>query len=655
MNKKLIKVVAGVCLAGALCAGSMLASGCGWETNIVQGEYHYTNYGVDYGVKVSVEVQTDSKGDRIRKVTIADSGYTQLSPANPDYGWTDENRQNYLDNEQALLNSYRGLYVADVMAMEVVTNAVGEPTGVDKSVVIAGATQSSGRLLLAVQDALKQFGYSVCSGEYSYLNPYNPASARYGIAVKVVMKGETIAKVLVEDSPYTSVSQGWDGASVWNGGLEGLLASYAGRTRSDILSESVAVDENGVPQSVSDSSLLITGATQGSGRLLLAVQNALGTQTVQGETYAGEYHYTNYGVEYGVKVNVTVNGGVITNVAIADSEYTQLSPANPDHGWTDENRQNYLDNEAALLAAYKDKSVAEVLAVGVSVNENGEPAGVPDSSLLISGATQSSGRLLLAVQNALLKIDGYSVREGEYSYSNYGTQYGVKVKVVLNGDVIAGVAIVPGEYTQISSANPDYGWTDENIQNYLNNEAALLAAYVGKSVGAVITMSVSVNEKGEPTGVPDSSLLISGATQSSGRILLAVQDALAGIEDYQIVTGEYHYTNYGVEYGVKVNVAVSDGIVRGVGIAPSGYTQLSPANPDYGWTDEMRAVYLKGEAALLASYAGKSVEDILAMTVSVNEKGEPTGVPDSSLLISGATQSSGRLLLAVQNALGNLA
>ena len=530
MNKKLIKVVAGVCLAGALCAGSMLVSGCGWETNIVQGEYHYTNYGVDYGVKVSVEVQTDSRGDRIRKVTIADSGYTQLSPANPDYGWTDENRQNYLDNEQALLNSYRGLYVADVMAMEVVTNAVGEPTGVDKSVVIAGATQSSGRLLLAVQDALKQFGYSVCSGEYSYLNPYNPASARYGIAVKVVMKGETIAKVLVEDSPYTSVSQGWDGASVWNGGLEGLLASYVGRTRSDILSESVAVDENGVPQSVSDSSLLITGATQGSGRLLLAVQNALGTQTVQGETYAGEYHYTNYGVEYGVKVNVTVNGGVITNVAIADSEYTQLSPANPDYGWTDENRQNYLDSETALLAAY-----------------------------------------------------------------------------------------------------------------------------VGKSVGAVITMSVSVNEKGEPTGVPDGSLLISGATQSSGRILLAVQDALAGIEDYQIVTGEYHYTNYGVEYGVKVNVAVSDGIVRGVGIAPSGYTQLSPANPDYGWTDEMRAVYLKGEAALLAAYAGKSVEDILAMTVSANETGEPAGVPDGSLLISGATQSSGRLLLAVQNALGNLA
>ncbi len=654
-TKKILKITAAACLAGALLSGSLAVAGCGWTTQTVEGEYHYTNYGVDYGVKVNVEIQTDDKGDRIRKVTIADSEYKQLSDANPDYGWTDENRQNYLDNEQSLLNAYRGLYVADVLAMTASTNAAGEPSSVsDSAVVISGATQSSGRLLLAVQDALKQFGYSVCEGEYSYLNPWSPSS-RYGIAVKVILKGDTIAKVVTVDSAYEEVSSGWEDKNIWTSGLAGLLESYAGKTRSEILAVNVTTDANGQPSAVSDATYVITGATQGSGRLMLAVQNALRTDgQAVGTVYEGEYHYTNYGTEYGVKVNVTVNGGVITKVAIADSDYTQLSPANPDYGWTDENRQNYLDNEDKLLAAYMDKTVGEVLAMSVTTNDNGEPSGVSDSSVLLSGATQSSGRLLLAVQNALSKIEGYSVCEGEYHYTNYGVDYGVKVKVALQGDTIMGLAIAPSSYTQLSPANPDYGWTDENRQNYLDNEASLLKAYIGKNVQDVLLMSVTTNDNGEPSSVSDDSVIISGATQSSGRLLLAVQNAISSLGNYQLCEGEYSYTNYGTQYGVKVKVLVQDGAIVKVAIAPSSYTQLSPANPDYGWTDENRQNYLNNEQSLLNAYSGKKVQDILAMSVATDNIGQPTSVSDSSLLISGATQSSGRLLLAVQNALGKL-
>ena len=152
--KKIYKVLAGVCLAGALCAGVFAITGCGWQTETVEGEYHYVNYGTDYGVKVNVEVQSDDKGDRIRSVTIVDSEYTQLSPS-----WDESKKQNYLSNEQSLLNSYRGMYVADVLAMKADTRANGEPSGVsDDSVLISGATQSSGRLLLAVKDALLNLG-----------------------------------------------------------------------------------------------------------------------------------------------------------------------------------------------------------------------------------------------------------------------------------------------------------------------------------------------------------------------------------------------------------------------------------------------------------------------------------------------------------------
>ncbi|MBO5046371.1 MAG: hypothetical protein J6C93_05825 [Clostridia bacterium] len=125
--------------------------------------------------------------------------------------------------------------------------------------------------------------------------------------------------------------------------------------------------------------------------------------------YEGSYNYANpYSAEapdYGVKVVVTVNGDKIEKVAIAESDWTQCSDT-----WED--KATYLDNEAAFLKAFEGKTVAEVKAYTVTVGEDAENTytlGVPltisaEGLDVIEGATQSCGRLILAVQNALKDV-----------------------------------------------------------------------------------------------------------------------------------------------------------------------------------------------------------------------------------------------------------
>lgn len=120
-----------------------------------------------------------------------------------------------------------------------------------------------------------------------------------------------------------------------------------------------------------------------------------------GKSYSGEYHYDNYGTEYGIKVSVKVDDGVIKSVKVVDSDYVEVS-AVYDNLWTQENIDNWVNNLNSLLAKYEGKTVEEVLAINVPVGDTGAPE-TPQTydGLVITGATQSSGRLLLAVQNAL--------------------------------------------------------------------------------------------------------------------------------------------------------------------------------------------------------------------------------------------------------------
>lgn len=124
------------------------------------------------------------------------------------------------------------------------------------------------------------------------------------------------------------------------------------------------------------------------------------------KTYNGEYHYDNYGTEYGVKVAVTVKGDTIEKVEIVSSDYVEISEANDDWGWTAANIAVYTDGKSDLLASYEGKKVSDVKAATASIKgvNDAEENVVSDSDLLISGATQCSARLLLAVQNALENV-----------------------------------------------------------------------------------------------------------------------------------------------------------------------------------------------------------------------------------------------------------
>ena len=124
------------------------------------------------------------------------------------------------------------------------------------------------------------------------------------------------------------------------------------------------------------------------------------------EVYTGEYGYTQYGTNYVIRVQGAVDDGKLNAIKGASSDYVAVSE--PMGEWTEEDVNNWKNGLNNLLKAYEGKTVDEVLAMRVAVSEDGAPLVKSDEgfvnydgSLIISGATLGSGRLLLAVQNAL--------------------------------------------------------------------------------------------------------------------------------------------------------------------------------------------------------------------------------------------------------------
>ena len=149
--KKIFKFAAAACLAA--CAA--LAGGCA-KTTTYSGETSYVEYGTTYGIKVNVEVQ----GDKISKVTVADSDYVSASPS----GW---DSKPWFDNLSTLLAAYRGKTVEEILNKKVATYDTGAgnaPYAADEAefidfgdqFIITGATLGSARLMLAVQNALQK-------------------------------------------------------------------------------------------------------------------------------------------------------------------------------------------------------------------------------------------------------------------------------------------------------------------------------------------------------------------------------------------------------------------------------------------------------------------------------------------------------------------
>ncbi len=249
------------------------------------------------------------------------------------------------------------------------------------------------------------------------------------------------------------------------------------------------------------------------------------TQTVEGEMY-----YVQYGTEYGVKVNVQVQadkkGDRIRKVTVEDSDYVSASPAMGN--W---DPKVWNDGLPTLLNAYRGQYVADVLALDVATNGGIPLVGTDDGfvnygdNLIITGATLGSGRLLIAVQNALGSLDGYKVAEGEYGYNEYNTDYGARVRVVLKNGVVKKVTVLSSGYTNATAQ----GWEDVRLWN--EAEDGILAAYEGRTVDGIMSLTATIKGQSGATDntVSDPSLLVTNATKSSARLLLAVQNALSNV------------------------------------------------------------------------------------------------------------------------------
>ena len=122
------------------------------------------------------------------------------------------------------------------------------------------------------------------TGEYSYPNAWTEGQT-YGCQVKVSVKDGKISKLVVkEDSDtYYNVSSGWESKKTWEDGRQALYDSFIGLSVEDVLKIKVDVNGDGEspvgqPKSISNVPAglkVVTGATQSSGRLILAVQDAL--------------------------------------------------------------------------------------------------------------------------------------------------------------------------------------------------------------------------------------------------------------------------------------------------------------------------------------------------------------------------------------------
>jgi hypothetical protein len=125
-------------------------------------------------------------------------------------------------------------------------------------------------------------------GEYKYQSQYGG----YGIGVVVTLNEDktAIEKVeLKEIKDYANVSESWTGDKIYEGALgrdetnkalPNYLKKFEGKTVAEIKAITVDVQEGGAPSTLKESEgtqgdYVLTGATQTSGRIILAIQNAL--------------------------------------------------------------------------------------------------------------------------------------------------------------------------------------------------------------------------------------------------------------------------------------------------------------------------------------------------------------------------------------------
>lgn len=233
-------------------------------------------------------------------------------------------------------------------------------------------------------------------------------------------------------------------------------------------------------------------------------------------TYYGEYHYigAHSDTPYGMVVEVTVENNIIT--AVKDITNTENENA--------KNLQTYKDVRDGKEAAEATYHAWTTVSTGWET--------------YFDGLVHASYVWILTHGYDLKDVEGVDANGLYYAELDAdGNRTGNWLKWE------EGVLPTPAQ-TNIYS----YGWTDANNSNWSNHESWLLQQYVGWSVADILAIDVHTNfgyslvtdgrvldtdTKGEPYGVDynadlaGSELLISGATQGSGRLLLAVQNALS--------------------------------------------------------------------------------------------------------------------------------
>ena len=132
--------------------------------------------------------------------------------------------------------------------------------------------------------------------------------------------------------------------------------------------------------------------------------------------------------------------------------------------------------------------------------------------------------------------------------------------------------------------------------------------------------------------------------------------ALAACAQPQTVTGECSYENYGNMYGCKVDVTVKGNIITAVKLytdAETGWHRTTsswkPAEGQLGF-EAAEAAY---EKYLNDTFVGKTVEEVNAIVATATQAEQ--SVTTEGWALAGATQSSARIIVAIQNALSKLA
>lgn len=395
--KKVTKLIAGVVLAASVAATAGMFAGCGKDNEEPQpqpqpqettytGSYAYkSSWGNGYyGVKVDVKV-ADGK---ITSVALAQG--------QPD-GWTNITASWDKDGSKAAgvadyLKKFEGKKVDDILAMNVSVDANGQPVTSDDGdasqgdLIYTGATQTSGRLILAVQDALAP----AYEGEYSYSVTYGTSTTTYGVKVVVKVLHDKITSVsYAAEQPdgWTNVTGKWDTDGSKAAGVPNYLVKFMGANVDDVLGLTVKVGTNKVPDTTtegqqSQGDYIYTGATQTSGRIILAVQNAL-----KDNFYCGTATTNYYSTDITINTVVAVKDGKISELYVSDDSVIATGG-----NWI----TKFNAGVAAMNTSLIGKTVAEVLALETTYTPAENTLGT-----VATGATVSSNLYVASIKDAL--------------------------------------------------------------------------------------------------------------------------------------------------------------------------------------------------------------------------------------------------------------